>query len=411
MVRRTSSRRRLLVAALGVSLVAAMSSPAAQADDLKHKKRKVQSQIHAARGDLEDSSQAAVAARASLTRAKSQLVSARANLHQTRVALKAARKADRKAQAALTDAQQRLADAQAQVDAARVLAGEQRKLVGRLAAERVQGINPALIGLVTLANSQDLAQLSLGVQTANNVQDRQNKQLASYRESLAALSRNEKQVKAATDEVAQRRKAAAANLDKRENLEQQATAAEERVTVLVRTRTKARARAEAAKAADLRELKKLKAENARIERLLARRAGQAGDLGNSGPLLRPVTGYVTSNFGWRIHPIYHYWGLHDGTDFHAPCGTPLRAAGNGKVISEYFQTAWGNRLILDLGRVNGHGVSVIYNHLSAYSVRTGDTVKRGDTVGLAGTTGWSTACHLHFTVMVDGKPQNPMNWF
>ncbi len=81
------------------------------------------------------------------------------------------------------------------------------------------------------------------------------------------------------------------------------------------------------------------------------------------------------------------------------------------MISEYFQSAWGNRLILDLGRVNGHGVSVIYNHLSAYRAAQGDTVSRGETVGYAGTTGWSTGCHLHFTVMVDGKPENPMNFF
>ncbi len=87
--------------------------------------------------------------------------------------------------------------------------------------------------------------------------------------------------------------------------------------------------------------------------------------------MRPVPGYVTSPFGWRRHPIYGYWGLHDGTDFHAPCGTPLQAAGNGRVISEYYQSAWGNRLILDLGRVRGHGVAVIYNHISGYRAHTG----------------------------------------
>jgi murein DD-endopeptidase MepM/ murein hydrolase activator NlpD len=145
--------------------------------------------------------------------------------------------------------------------------------------------------------------------------------------------------------------------------------------------------------------------------MLARRAHHSVNEGNHGPLMRPVPGYVTSAFGWRMHPIYGYWGLHDGTDFHAPCGTPLQASGNGRVISEYYQSAWGNRLILDLGRVRGHGVAVIYNHISGYRAHTGQVVRRGETLAYAGTTGWSTACHLHFTVMVDGQPRDPMGWF
>jgi murein DD-endopeptidase MepM/ murein hydrolase activator NlpD len=154
----------------------------------------------------------------------------------------------------------------------------------------------------------------------------------------------------------------------------------------------------------------LKRENAKIARMLAARAHHAVNQGNGGPLLRPVPGPVTSPFGWRMHPIYHYWGLHDGTDFATACGEPLRAVGNGRVISEYFNAAWGNRLILDLGRVRGHGVAVIYNHISAYRAHAGSYVHRGDTVAYAGTTGWSTGCHLHFTVLKNGNPVDPMKY-
>ena len=60
--------------------------------------------------------------------------------------------------------------------------------------------------------------------------------------------------------------------------------------------------------------------------------------------------------------------------------------------------------------MNGKYVTVIYNHLSSYNASVGQTVKRGQVVGYAGTTGWSTACHLHFTVMVNGQTVDPMGW-
>ena len=68
-------------------------------------------------------------------------------------------------------------------------------------------------------------------------------------------------------------------------------------------------------------------------------------------------------------------------------------------------------VLLNLGSINGSNVTVIYNHLSAYRSHVGQRVTRGEVVGLVGTTGWSTGCHTHFTVMVNGKPVNPTPWF
>ena len=99
----------------------------------------------------------------------------------------------------------------------------------------------------------------------------------------------------------------------------------------------------------------------------------------NGLLMRPVNGPVTSPFGYRVHPIYHYWGLHDGDDFGAPCGAPLAAVRGGKVLTEYYSSVWGNRLYLNVGLVNGKFITVIYNHLSRYTVGTGAVVKRGQT--------------------------------
>jgi murein DD-endopeptidase MepM/ murein hydrolase activator NlpD len=129
-----------------------------------------------------------------------------------------------------------------------------------------------------------------------------------------------------------------------------------------------------------------------------------------GLLMRPVNGPITSPYGYRENPVMHYWGLHDGDDFGAACGTPIWAAGNATVMSEYYSSVWGHRIYLNLGLVNGKNITVIYNHLSAYRTHVGQRVTRGQVVGLIGTTGWSTGCHTHMTVMVNGVAVNPAPW-
>ena len=79
-------------------------------------------------------------------------------------------------------------------------------------------------------------------------------------------------------------------------------------------------------------------------------------------------------------------------------------------MSEVWSDVYGHRLYLDVGRVNGKNMTLVYNHLTSYATHVGQRVHRGQTVGYAGTTGWSTGCHLHFTVLLDGNPVNPMNY-
>jgi murein DD-endopeptidase MepM/ murein hydrolase activator NlpD len=80
------------------------------------------------------------------------------------------------------------------------------------------------------------------------------------------------------------------------------------------------------------------------------------------------------------------------------------------VLEEYYQTAWGNRIVINHGFVHGVGLATIINHMSGYAVPTGAHVKRGEVIGYIGTTGWSTGCHTHFTVMANGSPVDPMSW-
>ena len=86
------------------------------------------------------------------------------------------------------------------------------------------------------------------------------------------------------------------------------------------------------------------------------------------------------------------------------CGAPLCAGESGTVINKYYDEVYGNRLYLSVGTVNGANLTLVYNHLSSYNVSEGAHVGRGDVVGYVGSTGWSTGCHLHFTVLRNGEP-------
>lgn len=127
----------------------------------------------------------------------------------------------------------------------------------------------------------------------------------------------------------------------------------------------------------------------------------------SGRLSRPSTGQVTSPFGMRLHPVTGVFKLHDGTDFGAPCGAPVRAAAPGVVTGRHFDAAYGNRVLIGHG---SGGVETTYNHLSSASVRVGQRVRLGQAIGAVGTTGLSTGCHLHFMVLRGGVVEDPAPW-
>jgi murein DD-endopeptidase MepM/ murein hydrolase activator NlpD len=124
----------------------------------------------------------------------------------------------------------------------------------------------------------------------------------------------------------------------------------------------------------------------------------------------PVPGGITSPFGMRFHPVLHVWKLHDGTDFGAGCGTPIRAPAAGRVAGVSYNAGYGNRLMLD-HEIGGRRVRTGYNHATRYVVRPGTVVQRGQLLGYVGSTGYSTGCHLHLMLWVGGRLANPMTMF
>lgn len=124
--------------------------------------------------------------------------------------------------------------------------------------------------------------------------------------------------------------------------------------------------------------------------------------------MKPVDAPISSGYGWRVHPTLGTRKLHDGVDFAAACGTPARAAQAGTVIAVEHNSSSGNRVKVD----HGNGVVTGYYHLSEFSVSVGDHVTKGQTVGLVGSTGRSTGCHLHFAKMdAQGAYSDPMSLF
>lgn len=126
--------------------------------------------------------------------------------------------------------------------------------------------------------------------------------------------------------------------------------------------------------------------------------------------MKPISGPITSPFGYRTHPIFKSKIFHSGIDIGGPNGGAIRAANSGKVIYSGWYGGYGKVVILDHGNYNGKATTTLYGHMSNYIVGAGDVVRKGQVVGYEGSTGYSTGPHCHFEVRVNGRPQNPLNY-
>jgi murein DD-endopeptidase MepM/ murein hydrolase activator NlpD len=153
------------------------------------------------------------------------------------------------------------------------------------------------------------------------------------------------------------------------------------------------------------EIEDTQAESARLEKEL--RNLQSQRTYGGGKMGWPVSGRVTSEYGYRVHPISHKKKMHAGIDISAPTGTPVHAASDGVVISAGWNGGgYGNLVLID----HGSGVVTAYAHNSSISCGPGQSVKRGDVIAKVGSTGYSTGPHCHFEVRVNGAPKNPRGW-
>jgi murein DD-endopeptidase MepM/ murein hydrolase activator NlpD len=140
------------------------------------------------------------------------------------------------------------------------------------------------------------------------------------------------------------------------------------------------------------------------QREAARRAaGIAGTTSAPGALSWPVSGTITSPFGYRRNPFGGGMEFHQGLDIAAPMGTTITAAASGTVISAGWYGGYGNYILID----HGGGMATGYGHCSQIFVSVGQQVQKGQAIGAVGSTGASTGPHLHFEVRINGKPVDP----
>jgi murein DD-endopeptidase MepM/ murein hydrolase activator NlpD len=143
----------------------------------------------------------------------------------------------------------------------------------------------------------------------------------------------------------------------------------------------------------------------RRQQLLANKSKEV-QAKSTGALMWPLSGRITSGFGYRVHPIFGTRKRHTGIDISRSIGTPVMAADGGKVIMAGWYGGYGKAVII----VHKNGLSTLYGHLSAVYVGSGQSVNKGQSVGAVGSTGYSTGAHLHFEVRVNGSPVNPLGY-
>lgn len=148
----------------------------------------------------------------------------------------------------------------------------------------------------------------------------------------------------------------------------------------------------------------LEADAARLQEEIARLQEKGGT--NPGVLGWPINGRVSSPFGYRIHPIFGTKKLHTGIDIAAGSGTPIAAAGSGKVILASPYGGYGNAVVID----HGGGLTTLYAHQSRIAVSVGQRVERGEIIGYVGCTGYCTGAHLHFETAEFGTRVDPMKY-
>ena len=145
---------------------------------------------------------------------------------------------------------------------------------------------------------------------------------------------------------------------------------------------------------------------------VAKMARNKAELLASIPAVQPISNKdlkrMASGFGFRTHPIYKTEHFHTGMDFSANIGTEIYATGDGVIErADDLAQGYGNHVVIN----HGFGYETLYGHMSRIAVKEGQRVKRGDVIGYVGSTGMSTAPHMHYEVIKNGEKINPINFF
>ena len=363
-----------------------------------------------------------------------QLEGVNANLVQLAVALEQTKAAIPVAQTEVANAQAKLADAQAkhqQIQSRLAIANRQKQelreqiaqgeqtiektqvAIGQMARMAYRGAMLETSPLSLLLDSQSLDELTLRAQVAATATKSQNRAIVEAQEANAAnnnararqeavtvrigeLETQAQQAVQAADEarVEQQRK-----LGEFQELQQKQVAQQGQLNNQRAAFEKQIADEKATQAAAAARIAAL---NQQPDAMPARSISG----GIFGAPLSSLT--VTSPYGYRVHPITKTRRLHAGTDFGIGCGTPIYASQSGTVTFAGWEGTGGKSTYINHGTINGSKWQTTYRHQSQFKVSVGASVQKGQVIGLVGSTGGSTGCHLHFEVWQNGKTINPL---
>ena len=443
-VRGTGARtlRIVVVVAVASALSLTLLGHQASADELTSQRARVKQQIAKTKSDLNESSQALRVAVVAVDRAQNKLDAASGRLATTRQRLAVAQAKDTQMAAKLQQARAELAAAVAAVVAGQARLDAQQAKAGRVIREQYQQ-QTNLLPIALLVDPDSSEDLQTRLQWSTTLFDAAQAEIDRLTQLQRQLNAARARQSVLEASVAAARREAAANLKIKKRLEVRAATEEATVERLLSQRKATEDAAAADVAQDKARYSELIKERASVERRISARIAKAAaerkaaerkanarrshsttkrsgqDRSSSNQSMSsaghgfsyPVPARITSAFGMRFHPILRYWKLHDGTDFGAGCGTSIRAPHAGRVAERYYNIGYGKRLMIDHGYVGGKYVTTGYNHASRYIVGVGQRVHKGQVIGYVGSTGFSTGCHLHLMVWLNGRLRNPMTWF
>jgi murein DD-endopeptidase MepM/ murein hydrolase activator NlpD len=389
--------------------------------DTKHQKHQVDAAMKKLANDLDETSASLRQAANSLHNAEAKLPSARARVARVHGQLIAAQTRDQILGQKLDVATAEVDRAQAQINVTLRHIAASHKLIGRIARSSYQSGGIGMGELAVVLDSQSPDQFATRIALVQNAMRSQGEVLGSLANSRADLAAQRATLDAKRKVLAGMKKEQEAVVARITDLQAQALDAQHQVESLIAARASALTAIQHEKVAEEARYAHMRAESARLGRILAARARAAAARsssggGGSGALAYPVIAGITSPYGMRTNPVTGIYKLHDGTDFGVGCGTPVHAAASGTVIQTALTVGYGNQLVIDHGVVRGVGLATSYNHLERFLVGPGQHVSRGQTIAISGGgegmygAGYSTGCHLHFMVYVNGGTVNPMTW-
>lgn len=363
-----------------------------------------------------------------------QLEGVNANIVQLAVALEQTKAAIPVAQAEVANAQAKLADAQAkhqQIQSRLVIANLQKQelreqiaqgeqtiektqvAIGQMARMAYRGAMLETSPLSLLLDSQSLDELTLRAQVAATTTKSQNRAIVEAQEANAANNNARARQEAVTVRIgeleAQAQQAVQAadaaraeqqrKLGEFQNLQQKQVTQQGQLNNQRAAFEKQIADEQATQAAAAARI-------AELNRMADSMPARSISGGIFGAPLSALS--VTSSYGYRVHPITKTRRLHAGTDFGIGCGTPIYASQSGTVTFAGWEGTGGKSTYINHGTINGSKWQTVYRHQSQFKVSVGASVQKGQVIGLVGSTGGSTGCHLHFEVWQNGNTINPL---